>query len=157
MLPGRLAFEAKSTATAPCCSLPPNPEAPRPCSRGAAVCSNSTSPISSQPPGKQLPNGLVLEGEVVVWSGDRLSFEAAQRRAASGERTVAQLATVMPAHYIAFDVLQIDGQELLNEPYEHRRTLLEGLRGRVLLAARERLVLHHLPLITSAGGTASSP
>lgn len=61
----------------------------------------------------------------MVWSGDRFSFEAVQRRAASGERTVAQLASVMPAHFIAFDVLQIDGRELLNEPYEYHRTVLE--------------------------------
>ncbi|MGW0396225.1 ATP-dependent DNA ligase, partial [Streptomyces sp. NPDC003042] len=33
----------------------------------------------------------------------------------------------MPAHFIAFDILQIDGQELLAEPYEQRRAVLEGL------------------------------
>ncbi|MBT2401586.1 hypothetical protein [Streptomyces sp. ISL-100] len=33
----------------------------------------------------------------------------------------------MPAHFIAFDVLQIDGQELLAEPYARRRVVLEGL------------------------------
>ncbi|MFJ8856312.1 ATP-dependent DNA ligase [Streptomyces sp. NPDC102437] len=75
----------------------------------------------------QLPRGLVLDGELVVWSGDRLSFEALQRRAVSGERTAAQLAVAAPAHYIAFDVLQAGGRELLREPYEHRRTVLEGL------------------------------
>ncbi|WP_274563587.1 hypothetical protein [Streptomyces spiramyceticus] len=59
--------------------------------------------------------------------GDRLSFEALQRRASSGGRTRAQLAAAMPAHFIAFDVLQKDGQELVNEPYERRRAVLEGL------------------------------
>ncbi|MEV4334285.1 hypothetical protein AB0K02_27770 [Streptomyces sp. NPDC049597] len=33
----------------------------------------------------------------------------------------------MPAHFIAFDVLQADGQELLTEPYERRRDVLENL------------------------------
>ncbi|WP_327372346.1 ATP-dependent DNA ligase [Streptomyces sp. NBC_01217] len=59
--------------------------------------------------------------------GGRLSFEALQRRASSGGRTAHQLAEAMPAHFIAFDVLQIDAQELLTEPYEHRRAVLEGL------------------------------
>ncbi|MFI9586404.1 hypothetical protein ACIHCQ_32250 [Streptomyces sp. NPDC052236] len=30
----------------------------------------------------------------------------------------------MPAHFIAFDVLQIEGRELLSEPYERRRGIL---------------------------------
>lgn len=62
-----------------------------------------------------------------MWSGDRLSFEELQRRASSGGRTVQQLAAAMPAHFIAFDVLQKDGQELVNEPYERRRAVLEDL------------------------------
>jgi ATP-dependent DNA ligase len=64
---------------------------------------------------------------VAVWSEDRLSFEALQRRASSGGRVVQQLADAMPAHFIAFDALQIDGQELLAEPYERRPTVLEDL------------------------------
>ncbi|WP_308307687.1 ATP-dependent DNA ligase [Streptomyces sp. ISL-10] len=76
---------------------------------------------------RQLPDGLVLDGELVVWSGDRLSFEALQRRAVSGIRTVDDLAAKMPAHFIAFDVLQADSRELLTEPYERRRAVLENL------------------------------
>ncbi|MFP1629894.1 ATP-dependent DNA ligase [Streptomyces sp. 5K101] len=56
-----------------------------------------------------------------------MSFEALQRRAVSGARTVDDLATRMPAHFIAFDVLQADGQELLTEPYQRRRDALENL------------------------------
>ncbi|MFF5257176.1 hypothetical protein ACFY4K_34880 [Streptomyces leeuwenhoekii] len=33
----------------------------------------------------------------------------------------------MPAHFIVFDVLQIDGQELLRVPYGERRARLERL------------------------------
>ncbi|MFK0047939.1 ATP-dependent DNA ligase [Streptomyces sp. NPDC090741] len=75
----------------------------------------------------QLPEALVLDGEVVVWHEERLSFEALQRRAASGVRTAHALARTMPAHFIAFDVLQKDGQELVREPYARRRTILETL------------------------------
>ncbi|MGW8395849.1 ATP-dependent DNA ligase [Streptomyces lydicus] len=74
-----------------------------------------------------LPDGLVLDGELVLWAKDRVSFEALQRRAASSGRTAARLAEEMPAHFIAFDVLQVDGQELLQTPYNERRAHLETL------------------------------
>ncbi|MEU3953602.1 ATP-dependent DNA ligase [Streptomyces achromogenes] len=74
-----------------------------------------------------LPEGLVLDGELVVWTEQKMSFEALQRRAVSGGRTAARLAQEMPAHFIAFDVLQIDGQELLRVPYGERRAQLEQL------------------------------
>lgn len=74
-----------------------------------------------------LPAGLVLDDELVVWVSGRLSFEALQRRAASSGRTAAGLAEEMPAHFVAFDALQIDGQELVRAPYSERRARLEAL------------------------------
>ncbi|MET9519479.1 hypothetical protein [Streptomyces sp. NPDC002994] len=58
------------------------------------------------PEKKQLPHGLVLDGELVVWLCNQLPFDALQRRASSGSRTVQQLAAAMPAHFIAFDILR---------------------------------------------------
>ncbi|MFF9854144.1 ATP-dependent DNA ligase [Streptomyces litmocidini] len=75
----------------------------------------------------RLPDGLVLDGELVVWAEEKMSFEALQRRAVSGGRTAARLAQEMPAHFIAFDVLQIDGLELLHVPYDERRAHPEQL------------------------------
>ncbi|MGV9318222.1 ATP-dependent DNA ligase [Streptomyces sp. NPDC003660] len=74
-----------------------------------------------------LPDGLVLDGELVVWVEGCMSFEAVQRRTAAGARSAAQLAEHLPAHFIAFDVLQANGQELLAEPYARRRAVLEEL------------------------------
>ncbi|MGW1601409.1 ATP-dependent DNA ligase [Streptomyces eurythermus] len=74
-----------------------------------------------------LPDGLVLDGELVVWVEGRMSFEALQRRAVSGGRTAARLAQEMPAYFIVFDLLQLDGQELLHVPYGERRVQLEQL------------------------------
>ncbi|WP_459250051.1 ATP-dependent DNA ligase [Streptomyces youssoufiensis] len=74
-----------------------------------------------------LPDGLVLDGELVVWAQGQMSFEALQRRAASSGRTAARLAVETPAHFIAFDLLQLDGQELLHVPYGERRATLEHL------------------------------
>ncbi|MFI5987794.1 ATP-dependent DNA ligase [Streptomyces sp. NPDC051555] len=77
----------------------------------------------------QLPAGLVLDGELLVWDPEagRLSFEALQRRAAARGRGAPALAARWPAYYVAFDVLQLDGQELLARPYKERRALLEEL------------------------------
>ncbi|MFJ4007362.1 ATP-dependent DNA ligase [Streptomyces sp. NPDC090023] len=74
-----------------------------------------------------LPDGLVLDGELVVWDENRMSFEAVQRRAAAGSRSATQLAVQLPAHFIAFDLLQVDGEELLTTRYGERRDLLASL------------------------------
>lgn len=84
---------------------------------------------------EHLPDGLVLDGELVVWAGDRMSFEALQRRASSGGRMAGRLAEELPAHFIAFDFLQIEGSELLGEPYLERRAGLENLFTRYGLTA----------------------
>lgn len=76
---------------------------------------------------EDLPDGLVLDGELVVWAEDKMSFEVLQRRAVSGGRTAARLAQEMPAHFITFDLLQLIGQELLHVPYSERRVQLERL------------------------------
>ncbi|MFE6848636.1 hypothetical protein [Streptomyces sp. NPDC057686] len=78
---------------------------------------------------EQLPRGLVLDGELLVWDAEagRLSFEALQRRAAARARGAPALATRWPAYFVAFDVLQLDGEELLQRPYRERRALLEAL------------------------------
>ncbi|WP_331734934.1 ATP-dependent DNA ligase (plasmid) [Streptomyces sp. NBC_01166] len=76
---------------------------------------------------RTLPAGLVLDGELAVLDPHgQLSFTALQRRATAG-RNARVLAAEMPAHFIAFDVLQSDGQELLDEPFARRREVLEDL------------------------------
>ncbi|THA53271.1 ATP-dependent DNA ligase [Streptomyces sp. A1136] len=77
----------------------------------------------------QLPDGLVLDGELVVWdtAAGRLSFEGLQRRTAARGRAARELAASLPAFFIAFDVLQEDGVEVLRHPYRQRRLRLETL------------------------------
>ncbi|MFD3875648.1 ATP-dependent DNA ligase [Streptomyces sp. NPDC058623] len=76
-----------------------------------------------------LPDGLVLDGELVVWDrhAGRLSFEGLQRRAATSARNAPALAAVLPAFFIAFDVLQLDGIQVLDHPYWQRRRTLQDL------------------------------
>lgn len=77
----------------------------------------------------QLPDGLVLDGELVVWDTKegRLTFEGLQRRTADRGRAAGKLAVALPAYFIAFDILQQDGIELLHHPYRRRRLRLEAL------------------------------
>ncbi|MFI8836344.1 ATP-dependent DNA ligase [Streptomyces afghaniensis] len=105
---------------------------PSPAPGGVVVQSRRGSLVQARFPelvraAEHLPGGLVLDGELVVWAGGQLSFEALQRRAASSGHTAVQLAEELPAHFIVFDALQVDGRELLREPYTYRRTRVEEL------------------------------
>ncbi|MET9852147.1 ATP-dependent DNA ligase [Streptomyces sp. NPDC006450] len=85
----------------------------------------------------QLPAGLVLDGELLVRDREAgaLSFEGLQRRAAARTRSAPGLAAKLPAFFVAFDVLQTDGQELLHLPYVQRRARLEALFAGYALTA----------------------
>jgi ATP-dependent DNA ligase len=68
----------------------------------------------------------VLDGELVIWGGDRLDFSALQQRAMS-PRQGAVLARRQPASYVAFDVLAVSGQDWRDQPLPARRRRLEAL------------------------------
>ncbi|MBT1190456.1 hypothetical protein HET69_42480, partial [Streptomyces sp. CJ_13] len=109
----------------------PNRHGKHRCSTNTATASGVTGGLVAA--AEQLPEGLVLDGELVVWdtAAGRLSFEALQRRAAARGRTATALPGKSPAFFIAFDALEIDGIELLALPYMEWRRRLE-----VLFAAR---------------------
>jgi bifunctional non-homologous end joining protein LigD len=71
----------------------------------------------------------VLDGEIVAFGGAQWpSFEALQPRMnISSAAQAQQLAAHIPVTYLAFDLLCLDGQPLLELPYRDRRALLEGL------------------------------
>ncbi|MFF7889514.1 DNA ligase [Streptomyces sp. NPDC020794] len=78
--------------------------------------------------GHHLPAGTVLDGEAVITTEDgRISFEAAQARAASSPARAHRLAVQRPAHYIAFDVLQLPSGDVRARPYSERRAALLSL------------------------------
>ncbi|WP_373564076.1 ATP-dependent DNA ligase, partial [Streptomyces sp. SID8380] len=76
---------------------------------------------------ERLPEGTVLDGEVVVWTAGRTDFAAVQRRAAATAARAPLLARALPASYAAFDLLALDGEDLRPRPYEERRTRLVEL------------------------------
>jgi bifunctional non-homologous end joining protein LigD len=72
---------------------------------------------------------MVLDGEIVAMDEHgRPSFEALQARMhVTNPAQVRRLTTQVPATFLAFDVLYLDGHSLLDEPYVERRRILESL------------------------------
>ncbi|MFF4733545.1 DNA ligase [Streptomyces mirabilis] len=78
--------------------------------------------------GHHLPAGTVLDGEAVITTEDgRISFDAAQARAASSPTRARRLVSQRPAHYIAFDALQLPSGNVRPRPYSERRAALLNL------------------------------
>jgi len=74
-------------------------------------------------------NEAVLDGEIVAFDADgRPSFERLQQRMHLGsDAQVRRRAKQVPATYVIFDLLYLDGHSLLHEPYSERRAKLEEL------------------------------
>jgi ATP-dependent DNA ligase len=77
----------------------------------------------------ELPEGCVLDGEVVIAHGDKLDFDALQMRLHPAASRVAKLSKEMPAAFVAFDVLAADGRDVRSLPQTERRATLERLLG----------------------------
>jgi ATP-dependent DNA ligase len=75
----------------------------------------------------QLPAGTVVDGEVVVWNGERLDFGLLQRRMVSAVGRIGALAAAHPASYVAFDLLAAGGTDLRTRQLRRRRADLEAL------------------------------
>ncbi|SDJ78167.1 ATP-dependent DNA ligase [Streptomyces indicus] len=76
---------------------------------------------------RALPEGTVVDGEVVVWTDGRIDFAAVQQRAMSTPARAAELARTLPASYAAFDLLSVRGEDLRAAPYTRRREELVAL------------------------------
>jgi ATP-dependent DNA ligase len=85
----------------------------------------------------QLPQKCVVDGEVVLIRRDegatpRLDFELLQQRIHPAASRVNMLAAKTPCDFIAFDLLAVDGENLLQEAYERRREALEAALAKVV-------------------------
>ena len=90
------------------------------------------------PAAMALPEGTVLDGELVAWSGEGpLPFAALQKRI--GRKTVPKkLLAEAPAALIAYDLLEWQGADLRAEGFGMRRARLEALAGPVRLSPEVR-------------------
>lgn len=75
----------------------------------------------------QLPPRVVLDGELVVVTARGLDFDALQLRQHPAESRVRRLAEEIPAAYVAFDLLAVGDEALLDAPFAARRARLEEL------------------------------
>ena len=72
-----------------------------------------------------LPERCVVDGEIVVPNGDRLHFEALLQRIHPAESRVRLLAEQTPASFVAFDLLAVGDESLLEVPFAQRRARLQ--------------------------------
>lgn len=76
----------------------------------------------------RLPDGMVLDGEVLIWQPDSpvpSAFADLQKRI--GRKTLsAKLLAELPAVLCCYDLLELDGIDLRNLPQHERRALLEA-------------------------------
>jgi ATP-dependent DNA ligase len=73
-----------------------------------------------------LPDRCVVDGEIVVPVGGRLDFETLQQRIHPAESRVRKLSVETPAQFVAFDLLALDGDSLMDADFGDRRAALEA-------------------------------
>jgi len=69
---------------------------------------------------RALPDGLVLDGELVAWKGSEPHFPLVCRRVLSRDMSV-------PLTFVIFDLLRREGVDLTGRPYDERRSELGEL------------------------------
>lgn len=74
---------------------------------------------------------LLLDGELVIPIGDRLSFDALQARLHPAASRIDRLSKETPAQIILFDALTIGRHDLAAKPLADRRAALEALHSSI--------------------------
>ena len=74
-----------------------------------------------------LPDGCVIDGEIVIATPRGLDFDALQMRLHPAASRVAKLAKETPSAFVAFDAIAADGEDLREVAQSERRRRLERL------------------------------
>ncbi|MFK0009503.1 ATP-dependent DNA ligase [Paenarthrobacter sp. NPDC090520] len=74
---------------------------------------------------KNLPEKCVIDGEIILISGNRLDFEGLQQRIHPADSRVRMLAEKTPSSLVAFDLLALGDDDLTGQPFAERRAALE--------------------------------
>lgn len=98
-------------------------------SRGDDMVTRSFPEIAEA--GAALPEGTVLDGEILAWQAGRpLPFAALQRRLGR-KATTKDLLSEFPIHFLGYDLLEFNGKDMRALPLSERRQQLESLIGRL--------------------------
>jgi ATP-dependent DNA ligase len=73
----------------------------------------------------ELPSRCVIDGEIIIATGDGLDFETLQLRLHPAASRVNMLAEKTPAAFIAFDLLALGDDDYTGRPFSERRAALE--------------------------------
>jgi len=73
----------------------------------------------------EMPERCVVDGEIFLAVGGRLEFDALSQRIHPAESRVNMLAETTPASFVAFDLLALGDESLMDEPFSVRRERLE--------------------------------
>lgn len=88
----------------------------------------------------RLPDGVVIDGEILIWNGGHAPAPFADLQKRMGRKQVsARLLGELPAVMVAYDLLELDGQDLRHLPQSGRRQLLEKLVRKLQGAPQLRL------------------
>ena len=93
----------------------------------------------------KLPDGCVVDGEIVIATPRGLDFDALQMRLHPAASRAAKLARETPAAFVGFDLLAMDGQDVRCDPQLERREKLEAL------LAQAETPLHLTPVTRDRG------
>jgi ATP-dependent DNA ligase len=80
---------------------------------------------------QRLPRNSVVDGEIVIATRRGLDFDALQLRLHPAASRVRKLAQETPSSFVAFDLLATGRHNLIAEPQEKRRAVLEKLLAKV--------------------------
>jgi ATP-dependent DNA ligase len=91
------------------------------------IQSRGGKPLHRYFPELAFPAGrYIVDGEIVIDDADGgQDFEALQQRIHPAESRINRLAAETPAHFIAFDLLALEGEDITPLPFEQRRARLE--------------------------------
>jgi DNA ligase-1 len=82
--------------------------------------------------GQRLPDGTVLDGEILVWADDRPGAFALLQQRIGRKTLTAKVLAQAPVTFLAYDLLEEGGADLREQPQHARRARLEA----VALSAR---------------------
>jgi ATP-dependent DNA ligase len=74
---------------------------------------------------RELPERCVVDGEIVLRDGSVLDFDKLQQRIHPAASRVGLLAEQTPASFVAFDLLGVGDESLMDRPFGERRRRLE--------------------------------